>query len=420
LTAAAQLFMGRRPIIADERRLLAWDLAFADASGAPWIPIPSAAEADERLARLTQLASGMDWDALSCGARLLLTVDRHTVFSDFVEKLPRNRVWLGLERCDEIDGRLAHRLYALHAQRGCRLVLLDYGRRDPREPLIDLTEAVEFDGLALAPAERDILVRRAHRRSLSVLGRGVDRDQDLVTLRESGFDWIQGRCCLEASRVGETVANEEGRVLLDLLLASNDELEISPVAARIQSNERLSQGLLRLVNSLDLARAQKIGSISQALMMIGAQGLVRWLALLLFQVGTAAGQRGPLFRVAASRGRLMELLTRDREGEGATGKEAAEEAFLVGILSLVHVLLGVDRASAIDGLPIFEDLQLALIRHEGEVGRLLQLVECLEAGCFVEAAALAEELEIPPDRILDRQAEAYEWVLRMIKVDAAG
>jgi c-di-GMP-related signal transduction protein len=61
-----------------------------------------------------------------------------------------------------------------------------------------------------------------------------------------------------------------------------------------------------------------------------------------------------------------------------------------------------------------------LIRHEGEVGRLLQLVECLEAGCFVEAAALAEELEIPPDRILDRQAEAYEWVLRMIKVDAAG
>lgn len=415
-----QLFMGRRPIIADERRLLAWDLAFADASGAPWIPAPSATDADERLARLTQLADGLDWDALCCGARVLLTVDRPMLFSDFIEKLPRNRVWLGLERCDEIDGRLAHRLYALHAQRGCRLVLFDYGRRDPREQLIELTEAVEFDGLGLAPAERDTLVRRAHRRNLSVLGRGVDRDQDLATLRASGFDWLQGRCCLESSTGGGAVANEEGRVLLDLLLESNAELEISPVADRIHSNERLSQGLLRLVNSLELARAQKIDSISQALMMIGAQGLVRWLALLLFQVGTTTGHRDPLFRVAASRARVMELLTRDREGEGAAGKEAAEEAFLVGILSLVHVLLGVDRASAIDGLPIFEDLQLALIHYEGEVGRLLRLTECLEAGGFVEAAVLTEELEIPPDRILDQQAQAWEWVLRMIKVDAAG
>jgi len=239
-------------------------------------------------------------------------------------------------------------------------------------------------------------------------------------LRESGFDWIQGQCSLEPSSRGENVANEEGRVLLDLLVESNADLEISPVADRIQGNERLSQGLLRLVNSLELARAQRIESISQALMMIGAQGLVRWLALLLFQIGTGAGHRGPLFRVAAGRARLMELLTRDREGEGSDGKEAAEEAFLVGILSLVHVLLGVDRASAIDGLPIFEDLQLALIRYEGRVGRLLRLVECLEAGCFVEAASLAEELEIAPDRILDQQLQTYEWVLRMIKVDAVG
>lgn len=384
------------------------------------MPSGSAAEADERLARLAQVLSVVDWDALLCGARVLLTVDRRLLFSDVVEKLPRDRVWLGLERCDEIDGRLAHRLYALHAQRGCRLVFLGYGRRDPREQLIELAEAVEIDGLGLAAGERDLLVRRAHRRGLSVLGREVDRDRDFVMLRESGFDWVQGQCWLESSVGGEPIANEDGRVLLDLLVESNADLEISDVADRIQRNERLSQGLLRLVNSLELARVQKIDSISQALMMIGAQGLVRWLNLLLFQVGTATGYRGPLFRVAASRARLMELLTRDREGEAAAEKEAAEEAFLVGILSLVHVLLGVDRASAIDGLPIFEDLQLALTRHEGEVGRLLRLVECLEAGGFVEVAALAEELEIAPDRILERQLEAYEWVLRMIKVDAAG
>lgn len=149
--------------------------------------------------------------------------------------------------------------------------------------------------------------------------------------------------------------------------------------------------------------------------MIGAKGLSRWLKLLLFQTGSKHGTRGPLFRVAASRARLMELLV------GAGGEDAnpevkarGEVALLVGIMSLVNVLLGVDRKAAISGLTLPDDMQLALSKYEGELGRMLRLTECLDSGAFIEAAAIAEELSISPSEIWIHQRDAYDWVMRMI------
>ena len=81
--------------------------------------------------------------------------------------------------------------------------------------------------------------------------------------------------------------------------------------------------------------------------MIGAEGLSRWLSLLLFQVGDRSGNRGPLFRMAATRARLMELLVCDRGGQDPEIKRRGETAFLVGILYLVHLLLGVERGKMI-------------------------------------------------------------------------
>ena len=68
-----------------------------------------------------------------------------------------------------------------------------------------------------------------------------------------------------------TQATAEGKVLLQLLVEARGELEIEPVTQQIESTPALQEGLLRLVNSLELARAQKIENVGQALIMIGAR-----------------------------------------------------------------------------------------------------------------------------------------------------
>ena len=410
--------MCRRPIVGAERRLVAWDLVLGSSSGESLADAADGGEA--HLAAMLRAADEVDWDALICGARVLLRADRRLLFHNAVEKLPRGRVWLGLDPVEEIDANLAARLHELHRNFGTRLVFRDYGRRDPREQLLDLADAVEVDAFGGDTDLRDTLVRRAHRRKLDVLARDVHRDEDFVSLRDAGFDLMQGKSYAEPSGGGETLANEDGKVLLELLLDSHGELEITSVTQRVESNPHLAAGLLRLVNGLELARAQKIESVGQALIMVGAQGLARWLNLLLFQVGSATGNRGPLFRVAASRARLMELIVRDRDGDGPEAKDAGETAFLVGILSLVHVLLGVNRAQAIEGLSLSSEISLALSEYSGPLGQLLRLVECIDSGDLAELAQVAGELELAPDGILARQVDAYDWVLRMISVEGAG
>lgn len=405
-------FLSRQPIVGAGRRFVGWELVLGSASGEPLALDPD--RSAEYVAAIKHVATSAAWDAFLCGGRALLRVGRDQLFGDLVEQMPRNRLWLGLQPEIEVDEPLSSRLHTLHRLRGTRLLFFDYDRRDPREPLLDLADAVEVDTLRAAADAQELLIRRAHRRKLQVLAQSVNSEADLTRNQDLGFDLFQGLFYADGGASEEAAASVDGRVLLELLLAARDGLELDEVAVRVEANPLLADGLLRLVNSLALARAQKIESVQQALMMIGADGLTRWLFLLLFQVGGPHGNLGPLFRVAASRARLMELLVCDGAEEDPEIKRAGETAFLIGILSLVHVLLGVDRKGAIDGLSLGDEIRAALTDYAGDLGAFLRLAECLDAGAFPEVAAIAQERSISPQRLFGQQCAAYEWILRMM------
>ena len=80
----------------------------------------------------------------------------------------------------------------------------------------------------------------------------------------------------------------------------------------------------------------------------------------------------------------------------------------------MNVLLGVDRASALEGLPVPEEAVNALAHYTGDLGQLLRFSESLDAGDFPEVAALSEELSIDLVDLSDHQRTAYVWVNQMI------
>lgn len=404
-------YLSRQPIVAGERRVIGWELVLGTPGGALLAPTEDQSEA--YLAAVLDLASSANWESLLCGGRALLPVDRKLIFSDVIERLPRNVMLLGLSATETIDANLSNRLYDLHSRRGSRLLFLDYCRRDPREQLLELADAVQIDAFNLDEDTRGILVRRAQRRKLQILANSVQHEADFVRIRDSGFDLLQGQSYSEPSENEETQANPDGKLLLQLLVDARGEFEIDTVTRHVEANEALAEGLLRLVNSLELARAQKIESVGQALIMIGAKGLSRWLNLLLFQIGSKNGNRGPLFRVAASRARLMELIALSGGGDDHESKDRGEAAFLVGILSLVHVLLGVDKETAIAGLTLPDDIGNALAKSEGELGQMLRLAVCLDRGEFAELAEVAAELSVDAKMIWTYQQQAFDWVLQM-------
>ena len=131
---------------------------------------------------------------------------------------------------------------------------------------------------------------------------------------------------------------------------------------------------MRLVNSEASGVHRSIASVSQAIMVLGRKQLQRWLQLLLFTLQVGTPYPSPLLLLAATRGKMMELLAEKQQHNA----DYCDEAFMAGILSLIDSLIDKPLADIVSELNLGDRLAAALLRREGELGALLQLVESVE------------------------------------------
>ncbi len=158
---------------------------------------------------------------------------------------------------------------------------------------------------------------------------------------------------------------------------------------------------------------ETITSLSHAIVVLGRRQLQRWLQLLLFASGGKTSASNPLLMLAATRGRLMELLA----GEIQPGNSAfSDKAFMVGIMSLMPALIGLPIQEIIAPLGLSADVKTALTGGDGMLGKLLQLAEASENGdlgqltaAFKALAALETQTLIGPKSLNAAQTQALQW-----------
>ena len=115
----------------------------------------------------------------------------------------------------------------------------------------------------------------------------------------------------------------------------------------------------------------------------------RWLQLLLYTNPSGNRVVSPLLQLAASRGRLMELLA----GKLHPGRSDFEDmAFMTGIMSLMPTLMSVSLEEILRGIEIPGSVREALEVRNGELGTMLKLTEALEAGDGPTCSAITQQL----------------------------
>ncbi|MCE5182201.1 MAG: HDOD domain-containing protein [Betaproteobacteria bacterium] len=196
--------------------------------------------------------------------------------------------------------------------------------------------------------------------------------------------------------------------LMKLLTLVSQDAENHEIELALRQEPKLSFDLLRLVNSASMGMHARVSSFSHALTILGRRQLQRWLQLLVF-AHQKEGESGPciLMQRAAARGRLMELLT-----ESATQSpslEFQEQAFMVGIFSLLDILMNMPMAEILKILLLADSLDAALSRREGTLGEMLKLVESAENLDFDSAAQQMSKLKVAPEAFCLAQASALNW-----------
>jgi EAL and modified HD-GYP domain-containing signal transduction protein len=192
--------------------------------------------------------------------------------------------------------------------------------------------------------------------------------------------------------------------LINLVIS---DAEANALEREFKRYPHLTYKLLRLVNSVAFGVATQIDSLRHAITILGRRQLQRWLQLLLFTQCAEGVPGQPLFALAATRGKLMELMM-DSIAPGDRGQ--VDQAFMVGALSLLDVLFGMPLPDLLMELNLADAVRSALLNGEGLLGRLLSIVRALEQNRFADVIALLAELpRLSLSQVNQAQIQALGW-----------
>ncbi|HEX5802414.1 MAG TPA: EAL domain-containing protein [Azospira sp.] len=377
-TGDSNLFLGRQPILDRSQQLLAYELLFRSSRQ------NSATVEDEVQATATVVTNA--FSELAVGNALgpyrgFINVDREFLFSDMIELLPRDAVMLEILETVRPDEAVVARVRELR-NKGFQLALDDVvGLDADYDELLTLVDVVKVDVLPLSPEQIRAIVDRVKPTGAKLLAEKVDSKEQMEFCHALGFELFQGYYFARPTIIAGRKLDHSQLALMRLTTLLLEDAETSELEKVFKEQPGLTVNLLRLTNSVACGVRTRITSLRHAITMLGRRQLQRWLQLLLF-ANPQGGGVSPLLQLAATRGRLMELLAEKLRGRAA---ELPDQAFMTGIMSLMPTLLGQPIEDILAQLPVPPAMAQALAGAAGEdrpgqLGRLLQLAEASEGG----------------------------------------
>jgi EAL and modified HD-GYP domain-containing signal transduction protein len=232
---------------------------------------------------------------------------------------------------------------------------------------------------------------------------GVEDHAAFEHCRAAGFAYFQGEFFAKPRIVVHRGVGTGGvaslRTLGELCAADASFEDLERI---ISADVGLSVKLLRYVNSAFFSLPRTIGSVREALTLLGKRTVRRW-ATVIAMSGIVDAPHD-LVALALQRARMCEMLA------GTALPEEREALFTVGLFSVVDGLLSAPMADVLESLPFSDEIRSALLDREGPKGELLATVLAYERGEFPALpAALGGGRAADPPVVGGAYRAALEW-----------
>ena len=404
--APDDFFLARQPILGRDQRLLAYELLYRSADTDDANVTDHAAATAAVIAHAYQLGLSK-----VVGTRLaFVNVDEVVLMSDFVLFLPHDQVILEILETVRASPALLARVAALK-ELGFKFALDDVvADSDDVRKLINLVDVIKIDVKAVAPERLPGLVTALREENAhKLLAEKVESLEEFQQCLALGFAYFQGYYFARPAILsGKSIAPSE-MVIVQLLALINSDADNADIERAVKRDPLISLNLLRLVNTPAAGAYRRIDSLSQALLLLGREQLQRWLQILLYaKPGADTEFNSPLLQMATTRGKLMELMSHKMR---PSLQARAEAAFTVGIMSLMDALFSMPMEQVMATVHVPDDVRAALLKREGVLGDMLNVVELVESpkrGSPLGKALKSLGLTVRDMREIE--LAAFEWV----------
>ena len=401
VTGARALHLARQPIVDRAGALVAFELLFRSQAQGP------ARVVDDRAATNEVIVNAfceLGVDSVLGRHRGFINVDASTLFSGDIELLPRERVVVELLETIEVDEQVVARAAEL-ASAGWTLAVDDVTAVGPVEALLPHVRIVKVDVAATTRDELAALVAALRAWRVQLLAEKVETREQFCGCLDLGFDLFQGYHFARPEILSARKTEPSRAALLRVMTSLAGDAELDEVEQAFREAPELVYNLLRIVNSVRVGLEERVGSLRQAIVLLGRRQLVRWVQVLAY--GSCAGAGSPLLQVAATRARLLEQLA---AFERPQDREYQERCFMTGVVSLLDALFGRPIAELATSLNMVDEVRDALVARQGPIGRLLAAAEALERGRWGSAEEILGRAGVAAGRDLAlAELEAVRW-----------
>jgi c-di-GMP-related signal transduction protein len=279
-----------------------------------------------------------------------------------------------------------------------RLALDDVVADSPSHALGALAHFIKVDFRSTTPAEQVQIAKRYLGRA-ELIAEKVETTAEFEHAMEAGYSLFQGYFFAHpvtlATRDIPGFKLDYLQILQEL---HSDDLDMEHLDQLVRNSPSLVYKLLLFVNSALFSARKRISSVRQAMLMIGEDGMRRWLTVALL-VDLATDQPDELMVNALVRARFAELLAPEARLAPFGG-----DLFLIGLFSRLDAMYRRPLAELLDGLSLRPEIQQTLLGGAPPGDRIALLWDMIcshEAGDWDRVSARISDLgmramAIPP------------------------
>ncbi|TKI70991.1 EAL domain-containing protein [Sulfurimonas crateris] len=236
---------------------------------------------------------------------------------------------------------------------------------------------IDFDRTVLVNEDSKEMVARVKERGVSVVATNVSDKLRYGFAKSLGCLFFQGYYFSKAKMFEEDQCKPPRLNILKLysLLANDAEFEV--IVNEFKKNSSISILLLKYINSGAFHFKNRISSIHHILTLVGREPLSKWLMLVIYSMANIPNPKtSPIMLMVKNRTAMMERILKETLPDAS--KSMLDQAYFVGVLSLVDVLFEDDMQKILDEMNVYDVVRNALLEDSGILGEIYALIRDIE------------------------------------------
>lgn len=357
----SKMFLARQKIVNINGKIFAYELLFRDNNtGINKLPSGIKATAQVMLNSLSHIDPD---ELLGKEGIAFVNVDSEIIESGVLELLNPKRFVIEILESVRLTPELYDKLLALK-KKGYKIALDDFDCSEEMlknfQPLFKYLNVIKIDALTVNKDNLKRLIPKFKKAGIKLLIEKVENPKEYLYYKELGFDLFQGyHIGRPESFEFDSIQDPIEVIVLKLISIIKTDKETSEIEKFIKLRPDLSYNIIKFINHQNEAK-EKISSIIQAVTLMGRDALLRWLLVYLYAEVSGNEFSKPLLQAAVLRAETM---------EESASRGNKEEAFMVGMFSMLDTLFKANIKDIFKGLNLSPAISNALLYKTGELGK---------------------------------------------------